>query len=404
MSAPINYLYHSVEPDAFSNTGYNEFDTLDFSLDFAGRAMVAGSVRLEGEIRVRRTATADILTNDRVCMDHMIGAHAVVQSCVSSTLNSGVIENITNLPRMVAMKTSATKNRNDMLNASMVCELRSPDQKIAEKQLQRRTPSDIGGGGQGFADANDHIGSAYAAAGEYTGDANASAFELSDFSFKPNIVFNNLAGPNKLVNYSTTGTVKLSFNLGRNAEVLYGPDVTTAFNYTLTNVRVCYTSVPEPPVQSPVSLRASICLKSNINSQLASTSNRVPAICDSCSISFISLARENSNFFPNTLLEIPPNLDAVRLNFNDSTNKYLAYELKTLPEIIGEGLKALANGSGSNDVTYDKLAANKGFVAGLKFGEQIDLSKQKFGIQVQSGVASTTPMVMYAFFHSLVSL
>ena len=211
-------------------------------------------------------------------------------------------------------------------------------------------------------------------------------------------------GSNRLINYATTGDVRLSLNLGRNAEVLYGADMTATISYVLTNVRVCFTSVPQPAKQSPVSLRSSICLKSNLNSTLATTTNRVPAICDSCSISFMELSHENSLRFKNTELEPVPNMDALRFNFNSSTNKYLAYELKTNPEIIGEGLKALAQGTQSNNVTLDKLAANKGMVAGLLFGESVDLSRQRFSIQVASGIKSSQPFVMYAYFHSLISL
>lgn len=399
----INYLYHSVEPDAVNNAGYTEFDTLDFSLAFPARAMIAGSIRVEGELQVLK-AGADIVDGDRVSIDHMIGAHALVQSCVSSTLNAGVIENITNLPRFVAMKTNATKHRNDMNNSDMVCELRSPDQKIQEKVIKPRCPADIGGGILAPVGATGHIGSAGANSAQYAIATNAQAYEKPDFSFKPHIVFNNVVGGNRLINYTTTGDVKLSLNLGRNAEVLYGIDVDSTYTYLLTNVRVCFTSVPEPPKQSPVNLRSSISLKSNLNSTLATTTNRVPAICDSCSLSFMDLSHENNIRFKNSELEPIPNIDVIRFNFNSSTNKYLAYELKTKPEIISEGLKALANGTGSNNITLDKLAANKGMVAGLKFGEFIDLSKQRFSVQIGSGIQTASPFVMYAYFHSLISI
>ena len=118
----------------------------------------------------------------------------------------------------------------------------------------------------------------------------------------------------------------------------------------------------------------------------------------------MDLSHENNIRFKNSELEPIPNIDVIRFNFNSSTNKYLAYELKTKPEIISEGLKALANGTGSNNITLDKLAANKGMVAGLKFGEFIDLSKQRFSVQIGSGIQTASPFVMYAYFHSLISI
>ena len=404
----LNYLYHSVECDAVNNNGYTEFDTLDFSLDFSNRAMIAGTIRLEGELEVRGTGTAAVLPGARITCDHMIGAHVLVQSCVSQTLNAGVIENITNLPRLAKMKTSATECENDMLNAKYVCELRSPDAKVQEKVIKPRQPQDIGGGGTGVADNTAHIGSGFGLFNNYNAgggvfEANAQSRELPDFSFKPQIVFNTPISQSNQINYSTTGTIKLSFNLARVSEALYGADMVSGSSYIIRNPRVCFVSVPEPAKQAPVSLRSSVCLKSNINSQLSNTSNRVPSICDSCSISFMELSRENSLFFNNTELETLPNVDALRFMFNDSTNKYITYELKNTPEIVAEGLKALANGTGSHNVRLDKLYANKGYIAGLKFGEAVDLSKQKFNIQVQSGVSNTNPFCMWAYFHSVVS-
>ena len=93
----INYLYHSVEPDAVNNSGYTEFDTIDFTLAFPSRAMVAGSIRVEGELQILNGA-ADIVDGDRIAIDHMIGSHSLVQSCVTSTLSSGVLENTLIIP------------------------------------------------------------------------------------------------------------------------------------------------------------------------------------------------------------------------------------------------------------------------------------------------------------------
>ena len=61
-------------------------------------------------------------------------------------------------------------------------------------------------------------------------------------------------------------------------------------------------------------------------------------------------------------------------------------------------------GTGSNNVRLDTLAANKGYVAGLSFGEAIDLSQQKFNIGVESQVLNTEPYTMFSYFSSVVSM
>ena len=174
--------------------------------------------------------------------------------------------------------------------------------------------------------------------------------------------------------------------------------------YRLKNLRVCYVSVPAAPKPQPVNLRATLCLKSNVNSNLSNQSSRVPAICDSVSVSFLDLNHEVSQRFNNVELERPPNIEKMRFMFNDSTSKYISYELKTQPEIVAEGLKALNEGSASNNIRLDTLNANKGFIAGLKFGEQVPLNKQKFNVQIESGIKTVRPFLMFQYFQSLISL
>ena len=422
--ATYPYLYHSTECDAVNPAGYREFDTLDFSLDYSGRALVCGTLRVEGEIQCRSAGTADWAADDRITCDHMVGAHSFFQSIVSTTLQQGVIENVTNLPRLVAMKTQATETANDMNNSKYVCELRSSDKVIQEKLLKRRCPVDYGGA-TGFDSRADDAGTSHngtgqvettpatptapaivdvlAGAGAFSLTATPRLFPLPDFSIKPHICFNNPVGGNRLLNYSTTGTLRISLNLARVAEALYGEDLLADSDYVLTNVRMCYTSVPEPPAQMPISLRTNMCLKSSLNSQLSNTSNRVPAVCDSVSMSFNQLSRENHVNHNNTALEMPPNVTRLQYMFNDSTSKYIAYELKQNPEIIAEGLKALSVGTMSNDVRLDTLAANKGYIAGLSFGAPTDLSQQKFNIQLESGISNTNPYQMYSYFSSVMS-
>ena len=429
--ATYPYLYHSTECDAVNPAGYREFDTLDFSLDYSGRALVCGTIRVEGEVRCLNGPSptgTDWLCDDRIACDHMVGAHSFFQSVVSTTLQQGVIENVTNLPRLVAMKTRATETANDMNNSKYVCELRSSDKKIQEKLLKRRCPVDYGGGTASNSNQEDE-GTSHNGAGEvetapsqpapqtpaggltdvltgagaFSLTATPRLYPLPDFSIKPHICFNNPVGGNRLLNYSTTGTIRLSLNLARVAEALYGEDLVADSDYVLTNVRVCYTSVPEPPAQMPISLRTNMCLKSALNSQLSNTSNRVPAVCDSVSMSFNQLSRENHVNHNNTALEMPPNVSRLQYMFNDSTSKYISYELKQNPEILAEGLKALSVGTMSNDVRLDTLSANKSYIAGLSFGAPTDLSQQKFNIQIESGISNTNPYQMYSYFSSVMS-
>ena len=62
-----NYQYHRILP-ANAKNSYEEFDVVDFDLSFPNRAMVLGSVRLEGEVEVAadNTITLDKNTDTTV--------------------------------------------------------------------------------------------------------------------------------------------------------------------------------------------------------------------------------------------------------------------------------------------------------------------------------------------------
>tara|TARA_R110001592_G_scaffold19427_4_gene79717 strand:- start:560 stop:1759 length:1200 start_codon:yes stop_codon:yes gene_type:complete len=395
----IEYRYHSVECENIKPE-YTEHDNVDFNLNFPGRSLVCGSIRLEGEVEIYPVGGGTVNTGSQRCrVDHMIGAHAFISGCVTTLQNQGIIENATELPRYAKMVTTGTASAGDMMEAKYVCELRSSDVIVSDEVFKPRVPSDVGGGLAGTA-VTQHQGGGFGSTTAAGGAPNL--LQAPDFSIKPVMALNNVAGSGSLLNYTTSGEVKLSFNLARNLECLYGQDATGAASYALKNLEVCYTTVPEQPGQQPLTLRTSLCLKSNMNSRLSNHSARVPAICDSMSISFIRLSREVSNLHNNTALEKPTNISNIKYMFNDSTNSYVTYELRNRFEILHYGIKALSLGS-HNNVRADLLSANESFVAGLDFGSVIDLSKQKFNIQIDTEINTDDPFLMFQYYHSLVS-
>lgn len=397
MSLENAYQIHSVEASNV-RTSYGQFDTVDFDLDFEGRALVCGSVRVNFEYSVSQAGANLAGASERVAFDGKIGGHAFFSSMNTSFQQAGLVENLVEYPRYVAMHASGSLAQDDLLAAQYVCEARSPDVQVQREMSQPRTPSDVGGGAAGTA-INQHNGSGQ------TGHANLRAAETvnPDASVKPLIALNNVVGANSLLNYSTSGQIRLSVNLERDNVVLYGEAVDGNTSYTLQNIRVSFASVPEPSKQLPIQMKAHLCLKSTINSTLANISSKVPAVADGVSLSFLTQTREVANQFKNTELEKLQSLSKIRYSFNDSTNKYISYELKRIPEMIYEGIKAMNKNSERTMCRADLLGANKSFLLGLDFGESIDLSKQKFNIQIEQDQASS-PMLMYAYYSSLITL
>jgi len=401
--SPYPYLLHSVEADNV-RTSYSPFDTLDFSLNFENRAMIAGSVRIEGNYRILESDGTTPLTgeDDKVCTDNRIGSHSFFHSIQTTVQNVGNIENIVEYPRMVATVDNGRLTDNDLLTASMVCENRSPDIKIQRALAQDRCPADKGGGTTGNGKTQ-HLGSGYDASTNMTVIERVSP----DFSIKPKIAINNVISDNALLNYSTSGQIRLSLNLERDLIVLQNNTKKADdknYTYRLYNVRVTFASVPQVPKQNPIQMRSHLCLKSTIASNMANVSSKVPAVCDSVFISFLAQDRESSRLFKNTELEKIPSLNKVRYMFNDSTNKYVSYELKKLKEMMYQGILAVNKSNPSrNATTMAKLDASKSFMLGLDFGNMVDLTNQKFNIQIESE-NNNVPFLMFSYYSSIISL
>ena len=90
--------------------------------------------------------------------------------------------------------------------------------------------------------------------------------------------------------------------------------------------------------------------------------------------------------------------------FNNSNSEYVSYIIDSQQEAVKRAIDSLKD-SGHNQVNGTALDTNQHLIHGLSFGEMIDLSNQRFSIQIDAplGVSSANPMILYAYFHSLVS-
>lgn len=378
-----NIIYHQVEAENVKSS-YKEYDQIDYIIGFEGRSLMLNSIRLEGNIKVTNDGTNTIANTDDCAIDCKIGAHSVISSCVTQFQTKGVVENITDYPRLVKVKTDSSKIANDMLNSNYTCELRSPHDTISNLSIRPVVPNTYGGngGGNGLIDQVD----------------NALQKSLPSFSIKPRICLNNAEGNIRLSD-EQSGAIKLTFTLERNLGVLHGREVDGNYEYELSNLRVCYMSSP-PQKPMAVNMRCAVGLKSSINSAFSNTSSKVPAVCDSVSVSFLRQDHEYNGNFVNTALEEPPHITKINYLFNDSTNQYVSFELKDRAMMIQQGLNSV-NGGESNSAQLQKLSSNKGFILGLNWGAMVDLSNQKFNIQLQTDISNLQPYIMYMFFHSV---
>jgi hypothetical protein len=378
-------VYSEVIPNNLK-TQYNEFDVIDFNLSHPNRKLNLGSVRIEGELNVKYNnqnlnvddvVDGSHINGKQIYLDHLVGAHSLCEQITCSVSAGGsrqIIENLNEYPRYVKMASSATQGRNDMLNSNNVCELKTVDDMVSNSLLQGVTPP--------------------------TDPTSGSQRLDPDFSIRPLICFNSGAGS---LGYDKSGDIEISITLARVFSVLFGNDVNSKVSYAVKNLRLRYTTSPMDDDKEPVVMKTKLQIKSSIQSSFANVQTRVPAVCNAVTASFQIQANENTAVNNNLELNKVPALSQTQFLFNDSTNTLVSYILKNNSEVVSRAIDSMLD-TGRNSLNTQNLASNNGFLLGLDFDQQVDLSQQKFSVQLNSGITSLVPMVIYLYFHSFVEL
>jgi len=379
-------IYHEVIPTNLKSS-YTEFDVVDFQMSHPDRKLNLGSVRITGELNVQydgNNLNSDTVIDGthvngkQIYLDHLVGAHALCEA-ITCSVNAGgskqIIENIAvDYARYVKMATATTSGRNDMLNSNNVCELKAVDQGLTNAVMQGVIPP--------------------------TDPTSGSQRVDPDFSFRPLCAFNGGSGT---LGYNKTGDCEVSITLARTFSVLYGNDVNSKVKYSVKNLRLLYSTSPMDDDNDPVLLKTKLAIKQSIQSSFANVRTRVPAVCSAVSCSFQVQANENTATNNNQELNKVPNLSQTQFLFNDSTNTLVSYIIKSDSELTDKFIDSMVD-TGRNALNTQNLAANNGFGIGLDFDQLVPLQNQVFSIQLQSGISSVVPMVIYMYFHSFVEL
>ena len=366
-------LYHQVKPQS-EKDGYTQFDQISFLISVGeGRSLVPQSVRILGDLRINKTGTT---RNDgAITWDKNVGAGAVIDSLSVQTQNQGLIENIQNYARYTKMDSSASLNELDMLNGNHMCELKTVN------QLQSQTLA------QGITNTIT------------TGTATVLD---PDFSIKPLCCINKM---DRDLPFAKTGIVTLQCNLQRDMTALYGGEQDVNANYSIANLRCSFRSIADPQSNAPTNMGVVYNVKSNILSSGASISANVPAVCTAVAISFCQDQHDSVPVFNSYKLENMQGLDEVQFLFNSQTNSLISYVIRDQQEMVERFLDAMTNSS-HNQVSIDKWRSNDGFALGLNFEAPIDLSSNRFTMQL--GSVSTNlnayPINTYMYFFSNASV
>lgn len=372
--------YHESTPEADNSDGFQPFDTIDFMLLADGRKLLKNTVTVEFDVFA--TSDSDYATrvdvDDLIGIDNRVGGHAVFESWNCEIQSLGNVQNIMDYPRWVSMVTCASNNENDFYSARFQAEGRGVVEKSGQIAIQQVSAR----GSQG------------AVAGLVT-DPN--------FCIKPQICFNNLTGDD--YSFSKNGYIKLSCNVARASSALFGGGALNA-NYKIKNIKVLYQTRADDGVQGMMLMNSVTSIKQTINSQQANILSRVPSDkVNGVVISFLPQSNENDSQVNSYALKKMPLLDEVQYLFSDSTAKYITYVINDQSDMVIKGIEAL-NNTGRNMCSTAKLASNQGFLIGLPFEEYIDLTSQKFSVQLKSKAVNLAaqPMLCYLYFTTLIQV
>ena len=367
-------LYHEVQPQSVKDS-YSQYDNVDFLISPGpNRSLVRNSVRVIAEVAVHSTGTTR--TTGGIHIDPRIGAHTFIDSLQVNFSAGGLKENISAYPRYVAMSSVASLADSDMLNGLHACELKATSEVVTEAYCNGITPT-------------------LTTATPYT--------ENVDFSIKPMCALNKMTGGD--LPFAKSGIVTLTLNLARNESALYGTSQSTTANYSLSNLRCTFNTVPDLKTNESIEMRTINTVKSNVLSGNANISANVNAICNAVSISFLEQIQENVSVWNTHNLSDVNGWAETQYIMNSATNSLVTYRITDRTELLERFISSMYNSS-HNSVSVDKYRANKGAgCMGLDFDGEIDLSTNRFTLQLQSGIGSgvtSTPYVCWMFFHSRV--
>ena len=395
MSAP-SILHHRVIPTSASES-YTPNQTVDFHLQVPGRKLINNSVRIEGTVTVLRSDGTTIITQaDNVKLDAFTGAHAFVAQISSEVESKGMIETLNNYPRYVAVSAKASMSPDDTLSMKMQAEMRCGGRSDNGKYALQRviTRSQSGTGTPPVVNG-------------------AASSEPASFSFKPMCAINRASGND--YSFDRLGFMRLSLILAQNRDAIFGFDSATtggAVNlrkpctYTLSNLALRFSSIPEDGDSSPALYRSYFSTINSISSTASSFVSRVPSKRVNGVTNVFIKQSDARSFDQNSQdLQMVPQFESTEFLFANSVSSGIEYRITDEGESIQRGIDSLS-ATGHSNVSTQTLQSNDCYVLGYNFDSYMDLSQQLFSqrLVLASTTITSEPMDCCSYFGSLLEM
>ena len=373
--------FHKVFPTNKKNQ-YGQLENIDFDLTFPNRKLVCNSIRIQGRVKVFKQNTTRAEMVDNIFVDHMIGANTFFESYETSTQNKGIVEYCQNMGRYMKMVTTGSNSADDMANISQTCELKSQNLQLSRNVFYGEVNAD-----------------------EVLPAVNASNGQ--SFAIKPLFVLNQVdagvAGGDVNLDHATLGDITISTRTAKNNLALFGIDADANVNYQLEEVSLTFHSLPTDGNQSPLVMRTKQVVRQSIQSDLGAVSVNVPQLTNGVSISMLAQNKQNTVRYNANTLDRPPAVSRVEFLINNTQSDFITYQLESNNEILQNYLMSMSGDRAKiNQFRQAELKANEAYGIGANFFSLLDLSKDRFGINLTSQIGATgNPYVLFLYFHGL---
>jgi len=372
-----NILYHEARPmnDAVS---FGEFQSIDWEIEDVGRKLLKNSVYIEAELQVFSAGSTLVTIGSSIGTTRDIGHHSLFESW-SVEAKSQNIQNIQHYPRYCNIVETGTGNQGTIY-----------------------TPASQAEGKQVTEEACVYTCQQIKAHAKNAGVAKVSNVQ---FCIKPRICLNSMAGDG--YSFAKNGAIRISTNLARNGAALHGAGVVSDSSYKISKVRLRYITIPDNGSQGAMMMNSVVSIKQSINSQQANLSVKVPSrAVTGVVMNYISQQNETGLNTDSYQLESLPNIDEIQYLFSDSQAQYISYNVTDPDNMMKLGIEALVQNGVKVKANAFKKAGGENVIHGLNFKQTLDLSRQKFGVNIKSSslLLNTNPRNIYLHFLTIISL
>jgi len=373
-----NIIYHEARP-MNDSSAFSEFDSIDWEIEDVGRKLMKNSIYVEADLEVFSSTNVVNPTFSRIGLSRDIGFHSLYESWQVEAKGQN-IQNIQHYPRYANIIETGTGNISSCLTPMSQAEGKQISEEASRYVCQLTSCS-------------------------HRTASNVIITKPTNTCIKPKICLNSMAGDD--YSFEKNGAIRISTNLARNGSALHGRGVGATTSYRLSNLRLKYMTIPDDGKQGAMMMNSVVSVKQSMNSQQSNLSVKVPAQSVSgVIVSFIAQANEVGLGTDSYKLEKLPLLDEIQYLFSDSQAQYISYNVTDQQDMIKLGVEALSNAGIKVKANSFKANGDEGVIMGLDFQQSVDLSRQKFGLNLRSSSdkLNANPRSIYMHFLNVISL